>query len=326
MFTILLLILVYIHDAHSLNCIANSLFKISRSELTSSNDSFIIQQISNKTIHSSTTRNLCHVTIFIDYSRPDGYVIIKFGMDTDRTVNYFGIETWFPLVKGNDSIISDVELVCSSHDLCDRIFVENWIHRLANIKYGPLQDELIYLLASNNYSSKCNIGGELTQCSSGMCAAECNGNINNIGVRMGCIDNVSATTTVLYVKIQSIELQPMQYEKLSYICMSDGCNSLSTFERVSMKTANFFDRIRLIMKWLHFRIRIKQSRNQLHKRTQEIIRDSSTRYAITSTNYLSPKVVWSSSIFFILLVFICICCSYLCCRKSKGYTATPTSV
>ncbi len=112
MFLILLIIVVYVHNAHSLNCIANSSFEILRSELTSSNNSFTLKNIRNRTIDSFSKRNLCYVTISIDYNQTDGDVIINFGLDTNHTKNYFGIETWFPLVKGNDSITSYIEHVC----------------------------------------------------------------------------------------------------------------------------------------------------------------------------------------------------------------------
>lgn len=195
MFVILLLILVYFHKVHSLICISNHSFTISRSELTSGNDLFILKKINNKTIHSYTTNNLCHVTIFIDYNQIGGNVIIKFNFDTVRKTDSFSIETLFPLIKENDSIISNINYVCSTDDLCDQIFIETWLQRLANIKYEPLQDKLIYILPSNIQSDKCYTTNKVTQYSNDTCDAEYNSNNRNIVPTSNCLANASTTAT-----------------------------------------------------------------------------------------------------------------------------------
>jgi hypothetical protein len=314
-FVILLIILLHFHNGHGLDCIANSSLKISRSNLTLNSKPVILHKLSNKTIRSFSKNSLCHVRIYIDYNQTDGDVIIEFGLNTNHTAGYLSIETWFPLVKGNDSIRSYVDHVCSLDDLCDRIFVETWINSLANIKHEPLQNKLIYLLASKIHSGKCDVAGILTQCSSGMCVVKYNANIRMTTNGTGCIDNVSSTATELYVKIQSIRLQPMRYEEIIYTCMSDQCNNPSTFKRIWRQTTILFDYIEPIMKWLRFRNHIKQLFSETFNRVQTVMEDQSHWHETTTTDYFSLSTVSSICILIIFLGFIWACCCVFCCKS-----------
>jgi hypothetical protein len=47
-----------------------------------------------------------------------------------------------------------------------------------------------------------------------MCDAEYLPNINSTVIGMVCVDNASTITAELYLKVQSIKLQPMRYEEL----------------------------------------------------------------------------------------------------------------
>jgi hypothetical protein len=136
---ILLLALTYLQDAYCLTCIRNSSLEITRREFTLSNDSLTLRKIMDKSMYRSVTSSICHVTIRIDYNQINGNVTLRFGERTNYTGNYIGIETWIPLVKENNSIVSYINYMCSSSDLCDQIFVNKWIHRLANIKYQLLK-------------------------------------------------------------------------------------------------------------------------------------------------------------------------------------------
>jgi hypothetical protein len=296
-----------------------------RSEFTSSDDSLTLKKLTDRVTYPSVMTSVCHVTIHIDHDQINGNITIQFNEITNHTGNYFGIEIWYPLIKENDSVVSYIDYVCSWKNLCDQIFINQWIYVLANIKHEPLQDKLIYLLSASTQLWKCDVAGKLTECSNGICAIEYNSILNNNTLFTGCITNSSTLTSDLYVKIQSIEFKSMDYEELSYICMSNGCNSKSTLFNVLTQIAILVDPIiESILKDLRLRHIFAKAFNQLNKELQERTEDPSNMYATTRSNDSSTIIFWSSCIFFIVLIGICIhrCCS--CCRNSEGYTTTPT--
>ncbi len=206
-----------------------------------------------------------------------------------------------------------MSIMCSSNHTCDQDFVNNWIYSLADIRHETLQNKLIYLLGSKIHSGKCYVAGVLTQCSSGMCTYNTNFSKTTIGT--SCVDNASSIATELYVKIHSINLQPMQYEEMKYTCMSDQCNSLSMFKHVSMETKILFNYTEPIMKWLQLRFR-DQIRRLIHEtftRERTRMQDQSHRHATTTPGYWPLS---KASSIRLLIVFICImctcCCSFWC--------------
>jgi hypothetical protein len=325
-FIILLLVLAHLQNASTLVCIANSSLEILRSELLSTNDSVTLQKLHNKTAYPYKKSSVCHVTIHTDYNQINGNVTVEFGEDTNHTGNYFGIETWFPLTKENKSILSSIDYVCSLNNLCDQIFVEKWIYWLAEMNHETLQDKLISLLTSDIQSSRCDVAGRLAECSGGVCVAEYNANINKTAIGTGCIDDAFTIDKELYMKMQSIKLQSIQYEELTYFCSSDKCNDDSTFKHVWKETSSLFDFIKPIVHWLRLQNRCRASLNCTVAKLKPKKEVSSNVPVSRSNNYSSTTLFWSSFIsIIIVLTGICVGCYYLYHRNSQGYTPTPTT-
>jgi hypothetical protein len=207
-----------------------------------------------------------------------------------------------------NSVVSYINYVCSSNDLCDQIFVKRWVRQLANIKHASLENELIHLLASDAFLGKCYVTDKLVECSTGMCIAAYNAILDNNTLKTGCIDNASMIRSLLYVKIQSVECQPMQYEELIYTCMSDECNSQSTFIHVLEQTANLLYFFEPIPDWLRSEIKFKELLNHWLDKLKKKRKDLSTINATKNNDYWSTTEIWSGCICIILIIMVCICC------------------
>ena len=327
MSVILLLLLLHLHRSYSIVCLAKSSFEISRTELSSTNDSFALQKLINKTRHSSVKASVCHVTISIDYHQTDGGVIIGFGQNTNRTRDYFGFESRLPLVKANDSIVIYIDYVCSWDDLCDQRFVDKWIYWLLNIKYESLQDKLIDLLTSDVQLNRCYTADRLTECSSGMCLAGHHSILSNIDFDTYCIGNTSSINSVLYVKMQSIEFKPMEYDGLVYICTSDECNGKLTFNRVLKETEHLINVIEPIADWLRLSNRVKKLFDQWTQTVRKVTGYQPNDDVTTHSYYSSTTRSWwygRSPLFLFVAAFL-FCCAY-CCKESEEDSTTPCSV
>jgi len=322
-----LLVLVHLQDAYSLMCIGNSSLNIMRSEFTSSNGSLKLEKLTDRVTYPSVTTSVCHVTIFIDHDLINGNIIIEFNEITNHTGNYFGIEISYPLIKENDSVVSYIDYVCSWKNLCDQIFINQWIYLLANIKHKPLQDKLIYRLSASTKLWKCDVAGKLTECSNGLCFIQYNPILDNTTLFTDCITNSSTLPSYLYVKFRSIEFKSMEYEELLYTCMSNGCDSKSTFIYVWTEIAILFDPIiESILKDLRFRHMIERASNQAIENLRKITKDQLNMYTTTRSNDSSTIIKWFSGIIVIVLIGICIHCCCSCFRNLEEYTSTPTSI
>jgi hypothetical protein len=316
--------LMHLQDAASLRCIGNSSLEFMRSQFTASNDSLKLRKLANRVMYPSVKINVCHVTLHIDYNQINGNITIEFGEATNHTGSYLGIEVWYPLVKEKDSVVAYIDYVCSSKNFCDQIFVNEWIHWLANIKHEPLQDKLIYLLPTSIQLEKCDVAGELAECSNGICAVQGNKMLSNITVSTGCVANASTLTSILYVKFLSIEFQPSECEELLYYCVSDGCNRKPTIIQVWRQIADLFILIEYIFEGLRDRNELDEILNQLFKKPPNTEEDLSNMYTTTHVDYSSTIMIWSGcTIVFLVVAYICRCT--FCSRESEGYRETSTN-
>jgi hypothetical protein len=156
-----------------------------------------------------------------------------------------------------------------------------------------------------------------------MCTAIYN---KNTSLRTGCRYNASMITSPLYVKMQSVEYQPMVYEELTYNCMSDECNSQSTFRRVWNQTASLFEFVNSIEDWLRSEKILKILLDRASEKRQKKMKDRSYMHVTTSNYYPSIAAVSFGCIYIVLVIVSCIFCYIKCRSRSEGYATTPTSV
>ncbi|UJR20164.1 hypothetical protein I4U23_023296 [Adineta vaga] len=320
-FIILLLILISLQNICSLLCITNSSLEISRTELLSTHNSSTFQQLYNKTIFSYKKNSVCHVTIYIEYNIANSNITIDFGETTNLTENYISFETWFPLTKEHNPVTSTIDFTCSTNNLCDRMFIEKWIHWLAKIKHEIIQMNLIYLLTFGNHSSRCDIAGKSTDCSSGICIAEYTAMRNYSVLGAGCIDDLDLNTIDLSMKMESIDFRSIEYKTVQYICTRDNCNDESTFRLVWNETATLFDYFKPIVSWLRRR-RNRSSRNSSMgkpPKTKDLL-------SIRKNNF-SAKILIRLSCFIIISIIVGITGVYYYRhhRNRRAYSAASTT-
>ncbi|CAF1116251.1 unnamed protein product [Adineta ricciae] len=266
-----IILLISFQNIYSLICIANNSLEIPRHERFSTIHSSTLQQLQNKTIYAHKKTNICHVTVYIDSNLTNGNVTIDFDEAINHAVNNsISFEIWFPLTKGNGSIISTIDFICSTHDLCDRLFVEKWLPWLVEIKYDVIQMNLIYLLTFGNHSGRCDVAGRSTTCSSGKCIAEYTGLRNSSILGAGCIDKMDLATVDLSMKMESMEFRSIQYKAIQYICTRDNCNDESTFRLVWKETGSLVDYFKPIVSWSRRQNRSRSSRRKSSKKKQHL--------------------------------------------------------
>ncbi|CAF1080364.1 unnamed protein product [Adineta steineri] len=318
---IFLLILIHLQNVLTLFCIKNSSLEILRNDFLLNNGSFTLRKLRNKTIYSYEKNAICHVKICIDYSQINGNISIEFGEINNHTGNYIGLEIWFPLIKKYNSILSCIDYICSTGNLCDQIFVEKWIYWLTNRNHEILQNNLINLLTFGNQSGTCDIIGKPILCSSRVCVAEYIENSNNTVLGNGCSEESSLMHIEVYVKIQSIELRSIQYKELLYFCTSHNCNDELTFKHVWKETSSLFNLFKPILNWLRLR-----NRTNLSSTSTSTNQPKKIESQLNINKYSSRTLFWLFFLFFMILIGITsgFYCFYY--KKWQGYIATRTTL
>ena len=330
MFLVVLLVVAQLRGFHSLICATNGSFEISRSELLSNNSLFILREHGKQTAQNSISNSVCHVTIIIDCYQEDSNVTVTYGSGNNRTGNYFAIETLFPLSKENDSIHNTIDYTCSSYDFCDRRFVQTWIRLLVSLKQDLFHNTLINILGSGVRSDQCFTENQLVECSSGMCAASYNPDINNTTVEIGCMGDDPSLSTGLFVKIKSIEFEPIHIAEFHYVCMTHACTSRFTFTRLVRETEKLFYPIKPIAEWLHSK---NDFRQQLHRVYKQMLEAYEFKWEIPLKFKLDRRrtndswgatALWVFSLCAFVSIAFSVWCIIRCNRKPDGYRSTPT--
>ncbi|CAF3302651.1 unnamed protein product [Rotaria socialis] len=298
------------------------LFKISRNEIISPAEFFTLGKLTNKTTDSTIQNNLCYVKILIDHDQVDGNVTIKFSQNKNYTVNKFTYQTSFLLSEFNDSIISTIEYTCSSDDLCDKTFVNRWIHWIADINYEPLKNKFINVTTSNVQSNRCHIvSGKIIEYSNFM-GFKHNKTILSYS---DCPTNQSITTKLFDVKMESIDLKKLEYDTMVYSCMSEKCFDEITFNYLWNETAFLFDHMNFVVESIRFTNQLNDILDRSSKRVQISVKGEANNYIITLIKNYSADTFVILSFFTIILLIICCCWCYccLCLTTSKQLLETP---
>ncbi|CAF3452076.1 unnamed protein product [Rotaria sp. Silwood1] len=312
---ILLINFLNIYYVDNLICISNDLFKISLKEIRSSNESFTLEKLTNKTTDSNIKDNLCSVKILIDYNEIDSDVTIQFKQNINYTVNKLTFETNFLLSEYNDSIISSIEYSCSSDDLCDKAFINRWIRWFTGINYGQLKNKFINLTTFDVQSNRCYIvSGKIIECSHVMCFNPYTSILNYDD----CLLNQSITTKSLYIKMESIDLKKLDYEKLTYSCMSEKCVSERIFRYIWEETSFLFEDITNVIQSIHFTNRMNSILNRSSKEVQISMTHQSNNYITTLIQNFSMGTVILIGIFTSVLFIICYCWCCSCLRSTTS--------
>ncbi|CAF1232649.1 unnamed protein product [Rotaria magnacalcarata] len=321
---ILLIIILNICHVDNLICMSHGLFKISRNQIISTKEFFTLGKLTNKTTDSTIKNNSCYVKILIDHDQVDGNVTIEFSQNKNYTVNKFTYQTSFLLSEYYDSIISTIEYTCSSDDLCDKTFVNRWIHWISDINYEPLKKKFINVTTSSIQSNRCYIvSGKIIEYSYWMRFYH----NKTILSYSDCSTNQSIIPKLFYIKMESIDLKKLEYDTLAYNCMSEKCFDEITFNYIWNETSFLFDRMAFVVESIGFTNQMNDVLDASSKRVQISVKGEANNYIITLIRNYSADPFVFFSFFIIILLIICCCWCYccLCLTTSKQLLEAPAN-
>ncbi|CAF0903768.1 unnamed protein product [Rotaria sordida] len=205
MFTVLLF-LVFVHGLNGLSCVDSiHSFRVPRKNFEW--NTFTSDTIeANFQSQSGDDNSVCHVTIIVEYNiQGDDYVNITYDEPASDTCDYMEFGTTFTLENDQQSMVSYIDYVCSSHDFCEHTFVKQWVKRLLGTDDNSLHTAITYLLSNSSESTKCYWKHATSDCASHMCFALYD-ELKNIPLNNGsCLENRSLGSIYIYVKIKQIE-------------------------------------------------------------------------------------------------------------------------
>ncbi|CAF3407297.1 unnamed protein product [Rotaria sp. Silwood1] len=185
---------------------------------------------------------VCHVTIIIDYNiQGEDYVNVTYGELVSDICDYMEFGTTFTLKDDQQSIVSYIDYICSSHHFCEYTFVNQWAKQLLGTDYNPLHTSITHLLSDSSESSKCYWNSATSDCASYMCFALYD-ELKDIPLSNdSCLENHSSGSIYIYVKtklIESSQSSPIEFE---YKCTHSLSCSHQTFTSIpiNLRSTNF---------------------------------------------------------------------------------------
>jgi hypothetical protein len=238
----ILLLLVSVQHLHGLICHSNGTFYFSRTEFNWNNFSSILTNIENQILSNTS---FCHVQIKINYhSYKNDYVIIKFGSPTNYNDTHIEFGTTIHFLDDRiQSIISYLDYICLSNDLCDKNFLKKWSKQLLNASDNSLHTNFISLFQNSSRPlNVCHTKKKLDRCSSYLCFTIYEELKNLSYGRSQCKHKPS--TNPVYIHIQTYAKTPKQsLTSNDYQCMKNQCTGQMVFNPIVK--ADYIDKSRI---------------------------------------------------------------------------------
>ena len=325
MLFICLLVLASLQRSIGLICKAGRPLTISRSKFLSMDEADLVRMIDTKTWNSIAKFTACHITMTIDYHPTTGNVSITFGKAPYGGGDHSSIVTRFPLDKQRDSIVSEIDFVCSTVDRCDRTFLIKWVPGMVNTIYETYKYGRNDSSAASENSDKSYVLSKSVYCPSGECIASYDLAKNRAIFRVDCMTNDSIEAFEGSVRRQAIRDRPMRLYEREYIRMMDECNSEAVFNQIRRRKQILPGHVPYVTPWFPL---VNRAYKQLNPSSY-----ASRAYYLPSFTERAPVLEVSSDFpwnsitrpaFGIIVVMIW--CSYGRHKKRRTRQAEPVAV
>jgi hypothetical protein len=276
-----------------------------------SKNSYILLDRFNSTTKSVTDQmSACHVIMIITYNNGNSSVTINYGQSINHSEISMEIATTIQLRKSDRSIVTSIDYVCVSSDLCDQIFVKTWTKWFLDLNHDQLQVTLISLLEYPALLNSCDLKQVEFTCESFFCfGTATNPKTFSHWYIVLCVDS----PIYVYVTTQLRKFGFHHPHRIRYTCTKEDCEKNDTYSLVIDQLLHLYN-LKALEEWLGVGKNRKQTTTMAFINT-----NTSTVEKHISITFLIKAVVAILFLVFALLIKYYLCRMPTCEHRQSSF-------